>query len=68
MDWKTALKNCLKVAGVCIMLIIPFIAGIAAKENAANGFEAFIGWATMAVTLGAAAFIIYKTRKDGRKE
>lgn len=66
MDWKTALKNCLKVAGVCIMLIIPFIAGIAAKENAANGFEAFIGWAAMAVTVTAAALLIYKSSPANR--
>lgn len=49
MDFKTALKNTLKIAGMTIMCIIPFIAGIVAKENATNGFEVFIGWATMAI-------------------
>lgn len=60
MDFKTALKNTLKIAGMTIMCIIPFIAGIVAKENATNGFEVFIGWAAMAESVCLAAYIVYK--------
>lgn len=47
-----------------IIIIIPFIAGICAKEGASNGFESFIGWAAMAdAVLMAALVIAYSRRK-----
>ena len=47
-----------------LLAIIPFIAGIAAKEGAANGFESFMGWAAMAdAVLMAALVIVYSRRK-----
>ena len=48
MSFKEAIIKGLKVAGWLLLAIIPFIAGIAAKEGAENGFETFIGWAAMA--------------------
>lgn len=46
------------------MLMIPFIAGICAKEGAANGFESFMGWAAMAdAVVMAALVIVYGRRK-----
>ena len=49
MNWKEALTKWVKGIGTILILLIPFIAGIVAKENATNGFEVFIGWATMAI-------------------
>lgn len=47
-----------------VALIIPFIAGICAKEGAVNGFESFVGWASMAdAVLMAALVIAYGRRK-----
>ena len=47
-----------------VMIIIPFIAGICAKEGASNGFESFMGWAAMAdAVLMAALVIVYGRRK-----
>ncbi len=48
MSRREAIIKCAKVAGWLLMAIIPLIAGICAKEGAANGFETFIGWAAMA--------------------
>lgn len=44
-------------------IIIPIAAGIAAKENATNGFEVFVGWATMAETVLVAAWVIWLKSK-----
>ena len=49
MSKREAIIKGLKVAGWLLLVIIPFIAGITAKEGAENGFETFIGWAAMAV-------------------
>lgn len=45
-------------------IIIPIAAGIAAKENATNGFEVFVGWATMAETALVTAWVIWLKSKD----
>lgn len=64
MSFKEALRKCCKVAAVMIIIIIPFIAGICAKEGASNGFESFMGWAAMAdAVLMAALVIVYGRRK-----
>lgn len=64
MSFKEALRKCCKVAAVMIIIIIPFIAGICAKEGAADGFESFMGWAAMAdAVLMAALVIVYGRRK-----
>ena len=39
-------------------IIITIAAGIAAKENATNIFEEFVGWATMAETVLVTAWVI----------
>ena len=58
------MKKYCKVAAVMIIIIIPFIAGICAKEGAADGFESFMGWAAMAdAVLMAALAIVYGRRK-----
>lgn len=57
------MKKCCKVAAVMVMIIIPFIAGICAKEGAANGFESFIGWAAMADAVVMAVLVIARSRK-----
>lgn len=58
------MKKYCKVAAVMIIIIIPFIAGICAKEGASNGFESFMGWAAMAdAVLMAALVIVYSRRK-----
>ena len=44
-------------------IIIPIAAGIAAKENATNGFEVFVGWATMAETVLVTAWVIWLKSK-----
>lgn len=44
-------------------IIIPIAAGIAAKENAANGFEVFVGWATMAEAVAIVVLGIVLGRK-----
>lgn len=64
MSFKEALIKGLKVAGWLLLAIIPFIAGICAKEGAANGFESFMGWAAMAdAVVMAALVIVYGRRK-----
>lgn len=64
MSLKESFKKCCRVAAVMIMLMIPFIAGICAKEGAANGFESFMGWAAMAdAVVMAALVIVYGRRK-----
>lgn len=58
------MRKCCKVAAVMIIIIIPFIAGVCAKEGASNGFESFVGWAAMAdAVLMAALVIVYSRRK-----
>ena len=44
-------------------IIIPIAAGIAAKENAVNVFEVFVGWATMAETVLVTAWVIWLKAK-----
>ena len=66
MSKREAIIKCLKMAGWLLLAIIPFIAGICAKEGASNGFETFIGWASMAeavviVVLG----IVLGRKRDG---
>lgn len=66
MSKREAIIKCLKVAGWLLLAIIPFIAGICAKEGASNGFETFIGWASMAeavviIVLG----IVLGRKRDG---
>lgn len=63
MSFKEAIFKCLKVAGWLLLAIIPFIAGIAAKEGAANGFETFIGWASMAEAVAIVVLGIVPGRK-----
>ena len=43
--------------------IIPIAAGIAAKENATNGFEVFVGWAVIAETVLQTAWVIWLNAK-----
>ena len=69
MSLKEALIKGLKVAGWLLLAIIPFIAGIAAKEGAANGFETFIGWAAMAEAVAIVVLgVVLGRRKDGGKK
>ena len=63
MSFKEALIKGLKVAGWLLLAIIPLIAGIAAKEGAANGFETFIGWAAMADAVVMAVLVIARSRR-----
>lgn len=63
MSFKEAMKKCCKVAAIMVMIIIPFIAGICAKEGAENGFESFMGWAAMADAVVMAALVIVRSRK-----
>lgn len=44
-------------------IIITIAAGIAAKENATNIFEVFVGWATMAETVLVTAWVIWLKAK-----
>lgn len=67
MNRKEAFIRCCKVAAVAVALIITFIAGICAKEGADSGFESFIGWADMAVTVAAAVLICIRASKARRK-
>lgn len=60
MNWKNAFKKGLKVSGVMLLLAIPFIAGICAKEEAVSGFETAIGWLAMAESVCLSAYIVYK--------
>lgn len=64
---KEKTRKILKTAvfAVCwlVGIIIPIAAGIAAKENAANGFEVFVGWATMAETVLVTAWVIWLKSK-----
>lgn len=63
MSLKESFKKCCKVAAVTVIIIIPFIAGICAKEGAANGFETFIGWAAMAEAVAIVVLGIVLGRK-----
>ena len=63
MSFKEALIKGRKVAGWLLLAIIPLIAGIAAKEGAANGFETFIGWAAMADAVVMAVLVIARSRR-----
>lgn len=63
MSFKESFKKCCKVAAVTVIVIIPFIAGICAKEGAANGFESFMGWAAMADAVVMAALVIAHSRR-----
>lgn len=63
MSFEEAMKKCCKVAVIMMMVIIPFIAGICAKEGAENGFESFIGWAAMADAVVMAVLVIARSRK-----
>ena len=63
MSFKEAMKKCCKVAAIMVMIIIPFIAGICAKEGAVNGFETFIGWAAMAEAVAIVVLGIVLGRK-----
>lgn len=56
---KTVIFAVMWLAGI----IIPIAAGIAAKENAINGFEVFVGWATMAETVLLTAWVIWLKAK-----
>ena len=69
MSLKEALIKGLKVAGWLLLTIIPFIAGICAKEGAANGFETFIGWAAMAeaVAIVVLGVVLGRKRDGGEK-
>lgn len=58
-------KGC-KVAAIMIALIIPFIAGIVAKEGAVNGFESVIGWLAMADAVIVAVLMIVRSRKKNQ--
>ena len=64
---NTRTKKVLKTVIFAVMwlagIIIPIAAGIAAKENAANGFEVFVGWATMAETVLVTAWVIWLKSK-----
>ena len=63
MSFKEAMKKCCKVAAITVIIIIPFIAGICAKEGAANGFESFMGWAAMADAVVMAVLVIAYSRR-----
>lgn len=63
MSFKESFKKCCKVAAIMVIIIIPFIAGICAKEGAANGFESFMGWAAMADAVVMAALVIVHGRR-----
>lgn len=66
MNKKEALTRCLRTAAWLLLAIIPFIAGIAAKEGAENGFETFIGWAAMAEAVAIVVLgVVLGRRKDG---
>ena len=58
-------KGC-KVAAIMTALIIPFIAGIVAKEGAVNGFESAIGWLAMADAVIVAVLMIVRSRKKNQ--
>lgn len=60
MSFKEAMTKCCKVAAAMVMIIIPFIAGICAKEGAANGFESFMGWTAMADAVVMAVMVIVR--------
>lgn len=64
MSKREAIIKGLKVAGWLLLVIIPFIAGITAKEGAANGFETFIGWAAMAEAVAIAVLGIVLGRRS----
>lgn len=66
MSFKEALIKGLKVAGWLLLAIIPFIAGICAKEGAANGFDTFIGWAAMAEAVAIVVLgVVLGRKRDG---
>lgn len=64
MSKREAIIKGLKVAGWLLLVIIPFIAGITAKEGAANGFGTFIGWAAMAEAVAIAVLGIVLGRRS----
>lgn len=63
-------KSFLVWAAAAVLALTLFIAGICAKENAADGFETFIGWAAMAEAVAAVvcAIIIHNRIVKKRKE
>lgn len=63
MSKREAIIKCAKVAGWLILAVIPFIAGIAAKEGTSNGFESFMGWAAMAEAVAIVVLGIVLGRK-----
>ena len=66
MSKREAIIKGLKVAGWLLLVIIPFIAGITAKEGAANGFETFIGWAAMAEAVAIVVLgVVLGRKRDG---
>ena len=66
MSFKEMIVKGLKVAAWLLAAIIPLIAGIAAKEGAANGFETFIGWAAMAEAVAIVVLgIVLGRKRDG---
>lgn len=65
MSFKEMLRKGCKVAAIMVALIIPFIAGVCAKESATNGFESFMGWASMAdAVIVAVLAIVYSRKKE----
>lgn len=59
------LKPWLKWLGIVLLILIPFIAGICAKEApAANGFEKLIGWTTMLISVGYAVIVVIKITRS----
>lgn len=69
MSKREAIIKGLKVAGWLLLAIIPFIAGICAKEGAVNGFETFIGWAAMAEAVAIVVLgIVLGRKKDGTEK
>lgn len=67
MSFKELLRKGCKVATIMVALIIPFIAGICAKEGAANGFESLMGWASMADAVIVAVLVIVYSRRKKEK-
>ena len=66
MSFKEMIVKGLKVAAWLLAAIIPFIAGICAKEGAENGFETFIGWAAMAEAVAIVVLgIVLGRKRDG---
>lgn len=66
MSFKEMIVKGLKVAAWLLAAIIPFIAGIVAKEGAVNGFESAIGWLAMADAVIVAVLMIVRSRKKNQ--